>query len=141
MTPRIFSTEWAGDWKRALDVHAGYRAAAATWEGSLVLQMHSPDDPGAARAVYLDLWHGECLEARAGSADDIATAKFVLSGSVETWRRVLRGEVAPLMGLMTGKLTLSRGSLAALLPYAAAAKALVDAAATCPALFPGEAAA
>jgi len=139
MTPDIFSTEWAGDWKRALDVHAGYRAAAATWEGSLVLQMHGPDDAG--RAVYLDLWHGECREARAGSSDDIAAAKFVLSGSIETWRRVLGGEVAPLMGLMTGKLTLGRGSLAALLPYAAAAKALVDAAATCPARFPGEVAA
>jgi putative sterol carrier protein len=57
-----------------------------------------------------------------------------------TWRRVLHGEVAPLMAIMTGRLVLTRGSLAALIPYAMAAKALVDAASAVPARFPGEAA-
>ena len=141
MTTEIFSAEWAETWRRALNAHAGYRASAATWEGALVLEMRNPAGDGPARAVYLDLWHGECRGARVATADDIGDARFVLSGSTDIWRRVLRREVAPLMGLMTGRLALTRGSLAALLPYAAAAAALVDAAASCPARFPGEPAA
>ena len=140
MTADIFSSEWALAWKLAIDAHAGYRVAAATWEGSLALSM--PDPSGAAgRAVFVDLWHGTCRAARVALPDDLGGADFVLSGSTETWKRVLRGEVAPLMAIMTGRLTLTRGSLAALIPYAAAAKALVDAAATVPARFPGEVAA
>ena len=115
--------------------------AAATWEGSLALSMLDPTGGADSRAVFVDLWHGTCRAARVAVADDLGGADFVLSGSTETWKRVLRGEVAPLMAIMTGRLTLTRGSLAALIPYAAAAKALVDAAATVPARFPGEAAA
>jgi putative sterol carrier protein len=140
MTSEIFSAEWAKAWKRAIDSHAGYRVAAATWEGSLALEMRDPSGAATDRAVYVDLWHGTCRGARVAVAEDLATAGFVLSGSTEIWRRVLRGEVAPLMAIMTGRLTLTRGSLAALIPYAAAAKALVDAAAGVPARFPGEAA-
>ena len=61
--------------------------------------------------------------------------RFVLSGSTGAWEQVLSGRVAPLLAIMSGKLKLTRGSLAELLPYVTAAKELVTAVASVPGVF------
>lgn len=132
MSDALFSTTWSAALAAELASPA-YRQAAAAWEGSLALIAARADSTDLA--IFLDLWHGECRAARPGTPDDLATADFVLRAELETWKKVLRGELDPLLGIMSGKLKLQRGSLAKLTPHVAAARELVRAAARVPTDF------
>ncbi len=124
----LFSQAWAHALGEALNASAAYRDAAATWEGALLLEwLPDPQSP-PEHSVYLDLWHGACREARVGTASDTEHSAFVLRGDAVTWDALLDGRTSPITALLRGKLKLSKGSLAALLPHVAAANALVEAA-------------
>ena len=125
----VFSDSWAVACAVVLNQNLAYREAAARWEGALLLHMIVDDGSGESRRVFLDLWHGECRLARAGSAGDEEAARYVLAGGELAWRQVLTGQTPPLMAIMTGKLRLAKGSIIDLLPYINAAKELVAAAA------------
>jgi putative sterol carrier protein len=134
----VFTAAWADAWHAALNASEAYRRAAATWEGAVALVMH-PDGTGGIgerRAVWLDLWHGSCRAARVATAEDLASAPFVIEANARTWRELLDARTSPIMALMTGRLSLTRGSVAALLPYASAANELVAAAALVQTTFP-----
>lgn len=136
--PEIFTAPWADSWRRELNASDDYRAAAADWEGALALVMAAdpslgiPDD----RALFLDLHHGTCRQARLAEGDDLDAAPYVLEAPAAVWRRVLGGTLDPLLGLMTAKIRLTRGSLAQLTPRVKAAQELVRSAARLPATFP-----
>ena len=131
---QAFDTSWVDAWAGELRASDAYRQAAATWEGSLVLEMTIGDDGG--RAVFVDLWHGECRGARVATRDDLGGADFVIRAGVKTWQRVLAGEVEPIFGIMSGKLKLTRGNMAKLVPQVKAASELVAAAARIDTVFP-----
>ena len=139
MTLPVFSDAWALACSLVLNQNSAYREAAATWEGALLLHMAAQSGGTEARGVFLDLWHGECRAARAAEPGDEAEARYILTGSTSYWRLVLTGSVAPLVAIMTGKLKLTKGSLADLIPYVTAAKELVITAASVEAVFPDEA--
>lgn len=126
-----FSEAWASAWGRALNASEGYRQAAAKWEGSVVLRQ--ADD---GRGVFLDLWHGDCRAARQASAADVEGATYILEAARPDWRELLAGRLAPILALMTGKLRLAKGDLTSLIPYAAAAGALIGIAGTIDTSFP-----
>ena len=134
MAHDLFSTDWAQAWRKAIEASAAIKASRG-WRWPLVLIAR-----GAGviedRAVWLDLCDGECREARVATAADLAEAPFVLSADLEVWQRLLDRALEPIAGVMKGQLKLVRGSLAALLPYAAAAKELVSAATAVPTRFP-----
>jgi putative sterol carrier protein len=134
-----FTPEWAAAWQDALQASEGYRRAAATWEGAVALVMHADPALGVAerRAVWLDLWHGECRAARLATEEDLLTAAYVIEAGAPIWRDLLDGRTSPVMALMTGKLSLTRGNLAALIPYAGAANELVAVASRINTTFPG----
>ncbi len=133
-----FSNEWAVAWGDALNASPTYRAAAATWEGSIATAVvPAPGAPPLA-AAFLDVWHGECRTARSASAADLATADYLIEGSPDAWRELLGGRLAPLMALLTGRIQLTRGELSKLIPFAGAAKELVGLAASIDATFPPE---
>ena len=125
MPPEVFSAEWAAEWCRQLNQSATYRAAAAGWEGSIALVMVPKGSSGERRAVFADLWHGECRAARPATEQDLESARFVFTANDAHWRDVLAGKTAPLLAVMTGKIKLTRGSLGALAPFAGAAKELL----------------
>lgn len=133
MSLDVFSAPWATAFGDALNQNEAYREAAATWEGPLALAM---TDDTTDRAVFLDLWHGTCRAARVASPDDLEAAAFVIQADTATWRKVLAGGLEPIWGLMSGQLTLARGSIAALVPYGAASKELVASAAGLESHFP-----
>lgn len=135
MAEPIFSQTWADAWARELASSASYRQAAQTWEGSVLLETPAVGD-APAQAVFLDLWHGECREARAADSADRDRADYVLSASLPTWQRVLEGDLEPILAIMTGKIKLARGSIAKLTPYMAASKELVAAASRLDSIFP-----
>jgi putative sterol carrier protein len=134
---QVFSDAWARACAELLNRQDGYRSAAAGWEVTVMLTMSSIEADGSERRVFLDLWRGECREARAAGPEDEALARYVLSGTVAAWQQVLTGRVAPLFAIMSGKLRLTKGSLMELFPYVTAAKELVAAAALVRASFPG----
>jgi putative sterol carrier protein len=138
MATAIFTDAWAVAWCRELTTSIAYRQAAARWEGALVLILEADAALGIdpELAVFLDVHHGTCRSARAATAEDRETAPYVLQGNAAAWKRILAGEVEPLTALMTGKLRLTQGSLAKLLPYVQAAKELVAAARRIPSTFP-----
>ena len=93
----IFSDGWAKACASQLNDREGYRRAAATWEGSVVLLM-TGDPPEAIdqeRRVLLDLWSGGCREARTAVPSDEEPARYVMAGSPATWAQVLTGRLAP----------------------------------------------
>ncbi len=132
----VFTSDWATACAQILNGQDGYRKAAATWEVTIVLTMTAVTDEGEERRVFLDLYRGECREARAGHSADEVNARYVLSGTMAAWEQVLTGTVAPLLAIMSGKLKITKGALMELMPYVGAAKELVAAAALVPASFP-----
>jgi putative sterol carrier protein len=134
----VFSEEWARACCERLNASEAYRAAAAEWVGSIVLSMSA--DPAAGvpeeRAVFIDAHQGACRGARLASGDDLAQATFLFSGDVATWRRLLGGELEPVVAVMQGRLRLLRGGLFTLARFAAAAREMVAAAAQVEGRFP-----
>jgi len=121
-----------------LNESEGYREAGAGWVGPIVLTLDEDPARGVpeGRSVRLDLAGGSCRGAQATSNGDAVGEATVIAGSPVTWSRVLRGDVDPLFALMSGKLQLRSGSLAALMPHARSAKELVATARTVPTRFP-----
>ena len=117
------STEWTKALCRVLNDSSAYAKAAQKWEGDLLLVI---DDVGG---VYLDLWHGACRKADYTEEPDTNNAEFVISGSMEQWTSVLRGEVDPIQGLVKRQLKL-KGNLVKIMKNAKAAQALVACAVT-----------
>lgn len=133
MTVPAFSDDWARACAQALNQNSAYRAAAATWEGAIILHMQAP---AGERRVLLDLWHGDCRDARAADDEEELLARYVLSGTLTVWRQVLEGCTSPLLAIMTGKLRLTKGALGELVPFAGAAKELVAVVASVSAVWP-----
>jgi putative sterol carrier protein len=137
MSYEVFTHDWAVACREQINENEDYRQAAKNWEWPLVLTMAA--DIGLSvpeRSVYLDLYHGECREARAATAADLDAAPYAISADPQTWKQVLERDLEPIFGLMRGKLKLAKGSLISLLPYTAAAKEMVLSAACVETQFP-----
>jgi len=124
----LFSAPWLHAWQRELNDNAAYRDAAAQWEWPLILSITNEGQQGAPepeRSAYLDLWHGQCRAARPAELADEESARFIISGSIAVWRQVLDGRLEVVSAIMLRRLSLDKGSVASLLGYIGAAKALV----------------
>ncbi len=132
---KIFSPEWAQAYQTAINTNTAYADSSQKWEaGKLAMVLLRAD--GDSAAVLLDLLHGVCHGVISTTLENATTdAAFVIEGDETTWRNVLDGKLQPLMGIMTGKLKLSKGSLAKLMPFTKAATELVNSARTIPAEF------
>ncbi len=130
MHPDLFTNSWVQAWAQELNASESYRHAARHWEWPVVLVLGA--DPAAGldedRTVYLDLFHGACREARIGTPADRERVKYVITGSLKTWQRILRRELDPVLALLRRKLDLEKGGLFALTRHVRAAKELVNAA-------------
>lgn len=128
----LFTDEWARAWGDALNASESYRNAGKHWKGAIVMEALADPARGLPQtaSVHLDLMNGACRSARLATADDIATADYLISGTLATWLTVLDGVIAPTMAILRGRLKLRRGSLAGLLPHVNAAAELVRVAQT-----------
>ena len=127
---QVFSDEWAKAWGEKINQNVQYQQAAQTWEWPLVLTMQNDPSIGLEedRSVWLDLYRGECREARAASKEDIDKATYVISGDPYTWKQVLDRKLEPISTIMRGKLKLVKGNMSTLSGYVLAAKYLVESA-------------
>lgn len=136
--PELFGPEWAERLERELAVNERYRAAAASWKGSLAFALQPDGTPGypTGRGLFLDLAHGSCRAARPALPGDLESATFCLAGPAAIWLRLLGGTLEPGVALMGGGLKLTRGSLFSLLPHLRAAQALLECARLVPTHIP-----
>jgi putative sterol carrier protein len=122
----ILTDAWAKAWGDALNGSASYRAVAASWEGAVLVTVRGDAGRGIEeRAVFLDLFHGTCREARAARQGDLEAARYALTADTGTWAGLVAGTLDPMTAVMGGALDLTKGSVASLLPNLAAAKELV----------------
>ncbi|MBP7587119.1 MAG: SCP2 sterol-binding domain-containing protein [Thermoanaerobaculia bacterium] len=137
-SPELFGPEWAERLERELAANEPYRAAAASWKGSLAFDLQPDGTPGfpAGRGLFLDLAHGSCRAARPALPGDLESASFCLSGPAAVWLRLLSGDLEPGAALMGGGLKLTRGSFFSLLPHLRAAQALLECARLVPTHMP-----
>ena len=138
MAEPVFNDKWAQSWGKEISNSEDYRHQAAEWQWPItfVMRPSSQNEIPGNRSVFLDLYHGECREAREASERDVAEAPFLIAADVPTWKQIFTREVDPLMALMQGKLRLERGSMGTLAQYVGAAKELVNCAARIETLFP-----
>ena len=78
MAIAFLSEEWAGALKDAINASDAYRAAASDWEGDFYFIADMKDK--STRAIYLDLWHGECRGASLVTDTSAQTPEFEVSG-------------------------------------------------------------
>ncbi len=135
MSLELFGENWLHAWRRELNANAAYRDAAAQWEWPLIL-CASAENGSPKSCAYLDLWHGECRDARPARPDDNERARFVISGSFAVWKQVLDGRLEVVSAIMLRRLTLDKGTVSSLLGYIGAAKALVVTAAALDTEYP-----
>lgn len=137
MAVDALSASWAREWKRRLDASPSFAVAAAGWSGSLVFSMRAGNDgAGKDRSVFLAVENGRCRTARAARDADRSGSDLILSASVETWQRILQSKGDPVLAILLGHIRFERGRWSDLVPYAAAARELLSAAADIEAVFP-----
>ena len=129
---RLFTDEWAQAYREAINGNPKYKKASTNWEaGALAFVMRASPRHGytTPAAVILDLHKGVCRDAKAITPDEAkAQATFVIEGDHDAWIRLLSGQGQPLQMLMRGKLSLKKGSVSKLMPYAASAQELINSA-------------
>jgi putative sterol carrier protein len=137
MSHEVFTQDWAVAWGEAIRASDAYRTAAQRWLWPMVITMSFGSELNLAeRSVFLDLFEGDCREARSATETDRAVVPFIISGDFDGWKQVLERDLDPILALMTGKLKLAKGSLASLIPYVTSARELVAAASRVPYRLP-----
>lgn len=128
------SKEWISLFKEELNKNAAYKDSSKNWEGDFLFVI-TPDNGLKYEVVfYVDLWHGICRDARLAKPKE--QAAFVFKGPYSNWKRVIRGELDPLRGLIRGMFTID-GDSKVILDQAKAAQELVNTARLIQAEFEG----
>jgi putative sterol carrier protein len=120
------SDEWLAIYRDRINASPAYREAAATWEGSVAFVFEAEPDHGVPDELWalLDLWHGECRDARMLDPAEGDRAQYVIRAPYSRWKEVVLGDLDPVKGMMQGKLKV-QGDLATIVRYVRAANELV----------------
>ncbi len=137
---RFTTPEWLLTYKDAINASPAHKQAAVTWEGDLTYVIQAEPDKGFFEdvCIWMDLWHGECRDAKIVDIDAGEKAKFMITAPYSQWKDVVRGRLDPVKGMMQGKLKL-RGDLPTIVQYVDAARELVNIAREITTEFPDEA--
>jgi putative sterol carrier protein len=130
------SDEWIKAFKDVINESESYRKSAKKWEGDFYFI--AEPGPGVPEPVvlYIDLLHGEALEAGAVADESVKSPEFVIRAPVATWRRVIEKKLDPIQGMITGQLKL-KGTMGKIMRFPKAASELVNCATKVPTEFPG----
>jgi len=120
------SDEWLRIFRDRINASPEYREAAWTWEGDIAFVFEAEPDKRVPVDLWawIDLWHGECRDARMVAPDEGERAPYVIRAPYTRWKDVLMGDLDPVKGMMQGKLKL-QGDLPTIIRYVRAANELV----------------
>lgn len=122
------SDEWAKAYKDALNGEIGiaWQKAAETWEGDFLFVIEPDDRFSETAYFYIDLWHGECREAKMITDEaSLPEAEFQYKGTYSNWVKLIQGEIDPIKGILMRKFRLV-GNKAKVMRSTKAAKELVS---------------
>jgi putative sterol carrier protein len=119
------SDEWVKEFAQKLNENKSYEEAAKTWEGDFLFVVTPDEGLDREYDLYLDLWHGKCREAKLLENKDEKSAEYAYEGPYSNWKRLIRGEIDPIRGLMTRKFRL-RGNMLKVMRATRAASELVS---------------
>lgn len=132
---RPFSPEWADALCAAINASESYRATAARWSWPVAFIVERDAEHGFAHdlAVVLTIEKGHCAGVKIVDGKH-ARASFLFRAPYERWKRIARGELDPIIGVVKGEIGMT-GSMSALMLHSRAAKALVEVLRTIPTAF------
>ena len=137
--PELFSPEWLELYEVALNKNEDYAKAASWWTGDFVFIVRASGNLDHDLSAYVGLKHGKCtgvktisgesdyeLVGEGESASDAAKlgVEYTYEASYDTWLLILKGELDPIRGLLSGKAKI-QGNMAKVLKATDAAKELV----------------
>jgi len=140
MAAKFPSDEWTKAFGDALNNKGDYRTAAKNWRAGVVaLIVTAAPEVGinADYCIFLDVHEGQCREARACSLEEAQKQPFSIRAEYGWWKSVIRGELEPVKGLITGKLKL-KGDLATIVRNIGAARSMARTASLVETVFPDE---
>ena len=129
------SQEWLDALKKALETSQAYKEAAKNWEGDIYFIVEPDASYKNRNVLYLDLWHGECREARVITDENEKSPKYRIFGPFTNWKQILNKEIDPVRSMMTGKIKV-KGDMAQIMKMPRAAVELVNCATAFEAVFP-----
>lgn len=128
MSYKFPSPDWVTAFDQQINTSDAYANAAKTWEGDITLVVEN--GPG----IYLDLWHGKCRMAEYLAEPTIKQPEFIITASMEKWKKVLDGKLDPVQGMVTRQIHLN-GNLVKIMKNVKAAQELVRCATKVPTVF------
>ncbi|MBN2228994.1 MAG: SCP2 sterol-binding domain-containing protein [Candidatus Thorarchaeota archaeon] len=135
----LFSPEWLELYEVALNKNDAYAKAASWWTGDFVFIVRASGKLVHDIFAFVGLKHGKCTGVKAisgesdyevvaegESASDTKKlgAEYTYEASYDTWISILKGELDPIRGLLSGKAKI-QGNMAKVLKATDAAKELV----------------
>jgi len=108
------SLEWLEELKEKLNADEQYARVAKKWEGDMLCQLTPDEHLEEEILLYIDLWHGKCLEVAVW--DEIGDKKpaFILKAVYGDFLKILRGELDARSAMFTGKLEV-KGNIATII--------------------------
>ena len=126
------SPEWAKAYCKALNENENYKDAAGPdgfppdgWEGDFLFVVEPSGNLDHEIRIFVGLYHGECTGAKVLAEGEDSDAEFIYSGPYDSWEQVLKKELDPIRGLLSGKFKL-QGDMAKVLKAVRAAQELVN---------------
>lgn len=120
----IFTDRWARAWAEEINRSEACRRAAGDWESPIVLTMRAG---GEESSVYLDLYRGECREARSAGPGDAEAAPYVISATPNVWNRAVDGTLNVTWALVKGEIKVLKGARKELAAHADAWREMIAA--------------
>ena len=98
------SDGWIKALKDVLNSDSDYAHIARQWEGDIMFLVEPDGAFPQPVCMYMDLWHGECREARELSGPTEKKAAFTLSAPLPVFMRIVQGKLDPVQAMMTRQL-------------------------------------
>jgi len=124
--------EWAEAYAKALNANENYKDAAGPqgfppdgWEGDFLFIVEPAGNLDHEIRMFVGLYHGECTGCRVLKEGEEVDAEYEYSGPYDAWEQVLKKELDPIRGLLSGKFKL-KGDMAKVLKATRAAAELVN---------------
>ncbi|MFG1460201.1 MAG: SCP2 sterol-binding domain-containing protein [Thermoplasmataceae archaeon] len=123
--PIFPSDEWVKEYVAKINSNEKYADAASDWEGDFLFIIEDDSSKKPVASIYLDLYHGKCRSGKFLDKGDGEQAAFSYIGPYRNWVRLIKREIDPIQGVLTGKFKL-KGPMMKIMRYTRAAKELVN---------------
>jgi len=137
--PKFMSDEWLDLYKDAINNNENYAKAASWWTGDFIFIVRASGNLNQDVMAFIGLTHGKCTGVRPISSEDefevVAPGEvpssaekipveYTYEASYDSWVQILKGELDPIRGLLSGRAKI-QGEMAKVLKATDAAKELV----------------